>query len=407
VTGASGRTTSLRTLAATTIALAAAMEPAFLLGALSPQIGEDLGLGATTIGAAITAFFVSAAGSAMPLGRLSERLGPQRSLRLGVSISAAVCLLVASTANSGWHLPVLLAVGGLSMGLVEGGSASALAGLIRRGRQGIAFGIKQASVPTAALLAGLSVPLIAVHVGWRAAFAGGAVLAPFAWLALPAKVRMVGGGPRRRVARIGATRPVATLAVGIAMGAAAATAAATFMVPAVTATGITPGAAGIVLAVGSVASAGVRLATGWLADRGTRTPVAILVAALALGSVGAVALAVSQSATMTVAGAVLLLGAGWGWTGLAFLAVVQAVPQAPAAASGIVLTGMTGGSAFGPLGFSALVAQTSYPFAWAVTATVLLLAAAATAMARAGLADEVVSFAHGQARPPGPEHPAP
>lgn len=385
MTAHSARATRLRTVAATSIALAAAMEPVFLLSALSPQIGDEMAFGPTAIGLSITAFFVSAAVSAIPLGRLTERIGLQRSLHVGVSISAAVCLMIAMFASYEWHFLVLLSLGGLSMGFVEGASASALTGHIRKARQGIAYGVRQASVPAASLLAGLSVPLVAIHMGWRVAFGSGVILGPLAWRMLPPMTltpRVVG---RRVIGHIVHGRPITILTLGIAMGASAASAAATFLLPAITANGIPPATAGFVLAAGSIASGGVRLATGWVADHGTRTPAGILIFALSAGAVGAVILAVSQGVLLTAAGAILLLGAGWGWTGLAYLAVVQAVPHAPAAVAGIILTGMTGGSAFGPFAFSALAATTSYRIAWVATAALLLLAAAVTTLARVGL----------------------
>jgi hypothetical protein len=170
------------------------------------------------------------------------------------------------------------------------------------------------------------------------------------------------------------------MALGIGAGAGAANAAATLLVPAATAGGLSASAAGILLAVASVTSVLVRVGAGWATDRSGVAPVRWVALALALGAVGSILLAVGGTAAM-VAGALLALGAGWGWTGLAFLAVVRMVPEAPARAAGIVLTGLAIGGAIGPSAFAAVSARASTSAAWWLATAGFLLGAAMSAWA--------------------------
>lgn len=361
--------------------LAAVFLPVFLLAALSVDIGEELGFGPALVGIAATTFFATTALLAVPIGRLTERIGAQNSLRLGAAFSSATCLLTALLAQRFLHMVLALGFVGFAMSLVEAGAAKALADRIRAGRKGLAFGIKQASVPTASLLAGLSLPLIAVAYGWRTAFALGALVGPMTWLILPNIPRRQSVERQRSKEPIKARGPLILLGVGCSLGAAAAVSTATFLVPASIDAGIAPGTAGLLLATGSLVSVSVRLVTGWLADILMRPPAALLAVSTGVGALGAALLALSPGGTWLMVGAVLTLGGGWGWTGLAFLTAVEASPRTPAAAASIVLMGMTSGSAVGPLAFSALVVNTSYTTAWTTAMIAFVLATFATGTA--------------------------
>jgi predicted MFS family arabinose efflux permease len=388
------RRTARLTLAASG-ALAATVVPVFLTGALSGPLGEDLGFGSTGAGVAVTTFFVAAGVAASTMSRVTQRVGSRTAMRIGIGVSAVGCLGIGILARSFWHLLVAMAVVGAVVGLVDTAAASAFAAAIRRGRQGLAFGVKEASVPVASMVAGISVPVAAAWLGWRAAFVTVAALLPLAWLAVPsptgalrpapAGVGANGSEVRRDDGRPVPTRgsslgPVRWMALGIGTGAGAANAAATLLVPAATAGGLSASAAGVLLAVASVASVLVRVGAGWATDRSRVAPVRWVALALALGAVGSILLAVGGTATMVV-GALLALGAGWGWTGLAFLAVVRMVPEAPARAAGIVLTGLAIGGAIGPSAFAAVSARASTSAAWWLATAGFLLGAALSAWA--------------------------
>lgn len=358
------------------VALTTTVVPAFLTGALSGRIGDDLGFGGGAAGAAVAAFFVGAGAFAVPMGRLTERIGPTRALRTGALVSAAAALAVAALASSWWHLTALLVVAGSAVGLVDTGAARAFGDAVPPTRHGIAFGAKEASVPAASLAAGLSIPVLAEQLGWRAAFVAGALLAPLVWVLVPrlSAERPPPAGPGGAGEGRG---PLVLFAAGVALGCAAATAASTLLVPAIEDRGWDEADAGLLLAVASGASIAVRLAAGSRGDRRPRSTWAMVATLLVVGATGAVLLAATSAGPAGVIGAIAVIGGGWGWTGLAFQTAVRVGRDRPAAAASIVLTGLSVGGAAGPAAFGAIASSLSYGAAWASAAAALLAGAIA------------------------------
>lgn len=369
-----------RVVVAGSLALSVTVVPAFLTGALSGRIGDDLGFGAGAAGAAVAAFFVGAGVLAVPMGRLTERVGPAVALRAGTAVSGACALLVAVAVDRWWQLCLALVVAGSAVGLVDTGAARAFGDVVPADRQGSAFGVKEASVPAASLLAGLSIPVLVDAIGWRPAFAMGAALVPLVWLVVP---RLAGTLPPPGD-EPGGPPPVAFVlfAAGVGLGCGAATAAGTLLVPAVEDRGWAEGDAGLLLAAVSVASIAVRIGGGWRRDTrpgGAWTELATL---LGIGAAGALLLAASDSGAAGVVGALAVIGGGWGWTGLAYLTAVRVGGQRPAAAAGVVLTGLSVGGAAGPAAFGAIASALSYGAAWLAASAALLLGAVGIAVAR-------------------------
>lgn len=378
-------------------ALTVAVLPVFLLGALSAEVGTELGFAADGTGVLVTVLFVVAGLTATAAGRVTERLGADVALRLGVAVAGTATASVA-LADRFWHVAVLYAIVGATIGLVDTGAARRFADAVPADRRGTAFGIKEASVPAASLLAGLALPTVAGALGWRGTFAAALLLAAVVQLALPRAGHpgLGGGQDQDRITDVdaevdhpevdhaevdhaevaGGQGALVLLAVGVGLGAGTATAAATFLVPSLLAAGSGPGYAGTVLAVASVAAILARIVLGRVADDPAHPALRTVTIALALGAVGAALLVVGGTVIGT-AGALLVFAAGWGWTGLVFLAVVRSRPEAPAAAAGTVLTGLALGGAGGPLAFSATAARVGYPSAWTAAAFAMALAAVA------------------------------
>lgn len=366
----------LRITAAASATLTMGVMPVFLVGALSGDIGDDMGFGSAGAGLAITIFFASGALTAVIMGGVTERIGATSAMRLGVTMSAVVLLALGTVADAWWHLAALLAVGGSAIGLIDTGGARSFADAIRAERHGTAFGAKEASVPAASMLAGLSIPLLVQRFGWSSAFVVGAGMAALVLFVVPPQLR----GGRPPAAPAASDQPdnrggLVLFAVGVAAGSAASSAAATLFVPAVTDDGTwSAGAAGTLLAVASVVSVIARFALGWSSDKAPSATWLMLTGSLALGAVGAGMLIIGEAAVLVVVGAVLVLGAGWGWSGLAFLSAVRARPHAPAVAAGIVLTGLATGGAGGPALFGVIADRWSYSLAWTACAVALVIA---------------------------------
>lgn len=382
-------TSPTATIGAASFALATTIVPVFLVGALSPAIGAELGFDESATGLVVTAFYLAAALTAVPLGRLTERAGGRTAMQLGVLISAAGCLLAAVLVQTWWQLALLLALLGAMLPLVDTGIARAFATAVAPQRRGIAFGIKEASVPLASLLAGLAVPVLGATVGWRGAFVVGVVVGPTAALLLrvvPADgAGLRGARPTRRrdtertrSARTPLSGDVRRLGLSFALAGAGAAAAVTFLVPAAVHTGMSAARAGLVLAVASAGGIVARLLAGVIADRRPALLGPVLVGAMVLGAVGTTGFALTTQPLGFVVLAVITLTAGWGWTGLGFAALTQAAPEAPATAAGAGVVGLALGGTVGPLVFGQVVAAASYRLGWALL-TLLFLAGAGVA----------------------------
>jgi cyanate permease len=254
-----------------------------------------------------------------------------------------------------------------------------LARSVAANRLGLSFGFKQASIPTATLLAGLAVPAVALTLGWRWAYFFGAALA-LAALALTPR-----GGDAHVRAQVDrtdrATGALAVIGVGAGLGAATATALGIFLVAAAVDRGVDPGLAGLVLTMGSIVGLSLRLVHGWLADRRDGGHIAVVAASMALGAGGLALLAVPGPFAL-IAGTILAFGLGWAWPGLLQFAVVRLNPTAPAAATAVVQVGVYAGGFVGPIVFGFVAAHAGFPAAWLVCAVQTLVAAAAMVVGR-------------------------
>ena len=369
-----------------TVALALAVTtmgalPAFLLGAVAVQVRRELGFGVVALGAAVSIFFVVAALGSPPLGRLGDRLGGRRAMRVGALMSATALGSIALFARSWPSLVACLCVGGLGNAMAQPAVNLFLARRIESARQGLVFGVKQAAIPTAIALSGLSVPVIALTVGWRFCFALAAVVAVAIAAAVPRQAlsadRRVDPGPDDRL-------PLRTLVFLGAAGALAAmsgNALGAFHTASSVEAGIDEGLAGLLLALGSATALVVRVGAGWLADRqgwdGFRQTTLLLV-----GGAGGFALLAAETPLPLVLGTLLAFGAGWGWPGLFNFAVVSRNRHAVAAATGITQGGIYVGAALGPATFGLLASRLSFAFAWTLTAGLALVAGTLVAVAR-------------------------
>jgi MFS family permease len=479
----------LRAMRVVVVSLAIGLLPTFLVGALSVPIGDDLDVGAAMIGAAVSAFFFAAALTSLPAGRQVDRRGAVFGYRIGLTgiglAAGAVGLLV----SAGWHLVVAFAFAGVSLAFVDPSIARTITGSVGWRRQGIAFGVKESAVPSASMLAGITLPLLGSTLGWQLPFLLVAALAVGLAAVVPSNIEVAGasrgtsratrgssrgsreqrahgataggtdggssgsttqdtaggtdtersGGPaphpgaeaadvRDEGARTDARTEARTdartdehtdtrthdrtsgglllLAVASGLGGGAGAAVATFIVPTGIVIGMGATAAGLVLSVASLGSIAVRLGAGWFVDRRPQAVFDLLVVLLGAGLVGGIALAVAAhlgatpvevdalagavvvagetappatgAVALLVIGAVLLLGPGWGWTGLVFLTATRLTPDRPAQASGTILAGLGGGGALFPLGAGWLAE--SVGFGWTWTAMALAMSLSVTLM---------------------------
>lgn len=371
--------------------------PSFLVGALAVQIRHNMHLSVAALGFVVAAYHLAAAGMSIPSTRLVRRMGALLVLRVTPLVVAVVLMAMAWLAGSWPVLAAMMVVAGAASASSQPAANLVLARRVHFRRQGMAFGIKQAAVPLAGLLAGLAVPAIALTAGWRWAFFLAAVLAMAAGLAVRAKTSVEPDTVSRRAGAKGPhDRGVAliVLAVGFGVSLAAPSSLAAFVVASGVAAGLGSGTAGLIAALGAAAALVVRLAAGDQADRRGQAPFSAVAALIGIGAVGFALLAAGSGlhlSALFIPGAVLAYGVGWGWNGLFNFALVRNYPAAPARATATTQIGGRLGNFVGPLVMGVLAESFGYDVAWALAvgealagATILLLGGK---LLRAALAD--------------------
>lgn len=348
--------------------------PAFLTGALGVQLRDDVGLSATQVGLAMGTSFTFAAVLSAPMGRLAERLGPRRAFRIGVSTSGPSMLLIAAFARSFWQFCLLLALAGMANALNQPSANLMLSTHISAQRLGFALATKQSGMPAAALLGGAAVPAIALTLGWQWAYVVAAGIALLAVMALPADAgtsRAVASGTDAGRPDLG-TKLLALYAVVGFLGATNAGAMVGFITSGAEASGVSPGAAGLVLSLGSLVGVISRLVQGLEVDRRGILPIQRLVWLYGLGGLGVLALAIDVPLAYMIA-PIPAFAFGWAWPGLFNLSVIRNNPSAPAAATGISQVGVFAGAATGPALGGIIIDNGSYRALWLFGAVTLLI----------------------------------
>lgn len=369
--------------------------PVFLVGGLAVQIRADLGFSESALGAAVTIGFTAGALAAPFGGRLADRLGPRTALYAGASLAVVALLGIGLVAESWGVLVVFLVVTGVAVAVTDPGLAILVGRAIRPHRQGLAFGIKEASIPAATLAAGLAVPAIALTVGWRWAFGIGVIPLLMVVFLLPRVVRdsePAAADTVRSTEAIDGTlrtsrrRTIFLSAIAAALGTAAASGVGVFLTESAVAMGMTQGNAGFLLAAGSGAGIVARISAGMVADRTGGPQFKLISLMLAVGAV-TIALGGTGSSAFLVVGTIGAFTGGWAWTGIFFLSLIKASPAAPGAVAGIGTFSLGVGNAAGPVLFGLIAQNASFAAAWLVAG--LAAGAGAIFMAAANRESEV------------------
>ena len=355
------------------LATALSAIPPFLLGSLLPAIRTELDIDTGSLGALVSVYFFAGALSAVPGGRLAEKLGGRGGLMFTGSVTSASLILIALVVETEVQLGAAMIIAGGANGMVHpAGNLAIVRGVARR-FQGISFGTKQAAAPLATLFAGLALPTVGLTLGWQAAFLAATVLFPIVVLTMPRESDSENSRYERTP--IPLSRPLIMIAGASALAFGAATTIGAFLVDSVTSSGGSAVSAGTTLTVASAAAISVRLIIGWQTDRRTSPSITLVAALMAIGAVGFLLLALAPGWGAAL-GAIIGMAAGWGWPGLLYHAISHSHPDAPASATAVATTGNALGAAVGPLTFGLIAGGFSFTFAWSVSGLELLLAAA-------------------------------
>jgi predicted MFS family arabinose efflux permease len=367
-------------LSALTATIATSL-PTFLLAAMAVQVQRDLGLRTAALGVLIGAFYASGALSSIASGRFVERVGPQRSLRGAVLVSAQIQFLLGAVASSFIVLLAMMVVAGVAMALAQPASNVVISRGVPPSRLGFALGLQKSAVPFAALLAGLAVPTVALTVGWHWAFVGSAVISVCAALLVPRASEAAGHGMTTDRSHGPDVRRsyLLLLALGVGLGSAVGNGLSAFVVISGVHAGLDEAWAAGMLILGSVAGLAVRLAIGARADRYPGQALRVIAAMFAVASVSFLMLAPEKQALFVIATPIAFATA-YAWPGLFHLAVVRSNPSAPAAATGVAMTGTFTGAVVGPVLFGVMLGEGDSGLAWIIGAVMLLVGSAIVAV---------------------------
>jgi MFS family permease len=348
--------------------------PIFLTGALAVQLRDGIGLSIDALGLVYATYFACAALLSTPMSRASDRVGTAWALRIGTAVYIVTLLGIAGLATSPVILSAFVALSGIATALTRTATSVLIARNVVAGRQGLAFGLKHSSIPIASLLAGLSVPAIALTVGWRWAYVAAAALAALVLVAIPGPAgRPTERAPEGRAADM-SLGALIVAAVGFGLGSSAAASLGAYTLSTVVASGMGEGAAGLLVATGSLVGLTSRLVVGHWSDRRRGSQLDLVGWMLALGGVGFLLLGVGREWTMLFA-VPISFATGWSWLGSYNLAMVKLNPAAPGPAVGITQTGAFAGAIAGPIGLGFLAEEISFSAAWLAAAVASFAAA--------------------------------
>lgn len=371
-----------------TLALGMGIPPLviYALSALSPLIVADLGLSRAQFGSFASFSFAVAAPFSAAAGRAADLLGGRRVLAV-LFVAAAGALLAAAAAPSYAWLLGAVALSGFAQSLSNPVTNQLISTHVPAGRQGLLVGVKQSGVQLSQFAAGLTLPALAVAVGWRQAIAATSGVALMGLLVstryVPGDVELssggrVGGGLRGLPAVVWWLAAYVLL-MGLSLQAT------NVYLPlyAFERLGLGVTTAGLTVAVGGAVGVVARIVWGRL-TQGAITPHLTLAAMAVAAGLAVTLLLAADAADLT---ALVWVGAVvHGLTALASNAVVmvvllESVDRAVAGtATGVLAIGLYVGFAAGPVTFGTVVDATgSYVVGWSTT--VLAYAAAALLMA--------------------------
>ncbi|MDP9460209.1 MAG: MFS transporter [Actinomycetota bacterium] len=357
--------------------------PVYMVGVLWVQLREDLGFTTSLLGVLVATFFATSAVSALTAGTVVRRFGTAPVVRLSALVGATSMLAISLAAQYTPALVGALVLAGWGNGIGQPASNDLIARAVASDRHGLAYGTKQAAIPLSTMIAGVAVPVIAIPLGWRPAFALGAALAVLVLLTVPAGRRLRPPGSAEPSEAAGPFRraPLIVLAVGLLLGAATGNALGSFFVATAVDSGIAPATAGVLAAVASGTGAVARIVMGWLADRVRTKWLMVVAAQMAIGGLSYALLGTGVE-VLIAAGAVIGYCTGWAWAGLSTYSVARMHPGMAARATSITQGGMGAGAAVGPLVFGLVASATDYSVAWYGTAALSVVAGAVIVQGR-------------------------
>lgn len=328
----------------------------FAIAVLAVDLIADLEISRTGLGLLGSLNTLVGALTAPTMGRVTDRIGPRQSVILALIASAIGMALMALSGH--WiMLAVAATVSGLPQGWGNPATNALIAERVTGDEQGTVTGIKQSGVQFGIFLSGLSLPGLALWIGWRGAswlFAALFLLGAFA------VANGLGPAPevsqdeiRNRTAEPG-RHPIPSFIWILSLyaflfGSAGGAIGRFFPLWANEEVGLSTVVAGALVAVGGLLGIVARIWAGQVAQKRIAPPQLLSLLA-GIGALYCVILLATGSigAWILWPGAILYAVGIGAWNAVAMLAVITSMPKASAGrASGIVMLGFLGGLSAG------------------------------------------------------------
>jgi sugar phosphate permease len=382
-------------LAVGVVAQAAFAAVSIGLPALAPALREHYGLSIAAVGVALAAVGGGMIVTMFGWGVLADRIGERRVMSIGLA-GGAVAVLAATRAGGVGQLVGTLAVAGCFGASVNAASGRAIAGWFPPAERGLAMGVRQAGLPLGGALAAATLPTVA---GASDAPRALAMLAgTCAAGALVAAVGMRDPAPVPAAGPVAGPHPVRDARIWRLTGASFA-----LVLPQLALLGflalylhdergLSPAAAGGVLAAAQLVGVAARVGVGLGSDRlGSRLRLLRTLVVVSAATLVAGAALLRAPVAVTAAGLGLAAVLSLCWNGLAFLTVAEtAPPSRRGTALGLQNTAVVLAGTLAPVAFGLTVAGAGWAAAFALlplcplVALVLLAPLVRTERAAAG-----------------------
>jgi MFS family permease len=347
---------------------------------LAPEIRDEFGLTPVAVGAVGAMSYVGALVATVPAGRITDRIGGLRMIVAALwCIGSAVEIAAAAPSAAVFLIGVGLA--GIGYGAANPASNALAAGSVPHRRQAVVMSIKQMGVMVGGILAGLTLPGLALLSSWRVALL--LPLVACAAIGLAAFPLALAHSPGSSISRRDAKSNAVTISMsrtalyGFAMAGVQITIVSYVSVYLVDKVHLSSTAAGIGLAVTMLGGATGRLAWGVVSDRLFDSRLPPLQLAAAGGALGLLALPLAGSLLVYPLLAVVGLCA-IGWNGVYLTMIAENAPEHVGRATGGALVWLYGGAVACPPLFGLIVgAAGSWALIWIAMGLVVALAAAA------------------------------
>jgi MFS family permease len=354
------------------IAMAVATFTPASLGILATFIIDDLSISRAELGIVLGLVNVAAAVLSPVAGRVTDRIGGKKAL-IVLFVTAGVTFLIFGTAVAYGMLFVGAIAGAIAQATANPATNKLIAEDVPAGKRGVITGVKQSGVQAGIFLGGLTVPTLAITLGWRGAYLIVAVV-PLVFAAFAAWV--VPAAPKATAEHRTRSRDPLPSAIwwlagfGFLMGLSGAV---TFFVPlfAEEVLGHSPVVGGVAAAVIAFVAVPGRILWSRYAERsGAFRGSLWTMAVLSVCAAVLFYLSGTAAAWLLWPAAMLIAVGSSSWNSVGMVAVmVEAGVAATGRASGIVLFGFLTGLGIAPPIFGAIIDHTgSYDVMWLLSA---------------------------------------